>query len=219
MIDMTLLLQSLPSLLRGAALSLIIATFGSFIGMLLGVLVGIGQTSRYKMIAYSAQVYAFLLRGTPMLIQIFMLVYVLPQCGIAIPKFWAVVLAIGLNSSAYVSFIVKSGIQAISSGTLEAAYVLGFSRFQTMRFIVLPQALRMVLPSLGNECITLIKDSSLASLVGITELTQEGRIIMSRTYDALTVYTSVALIYLALTTTLSFIIAYLETRWKHNART
>lgn len=218
MINTTLVIESLPVLLRGTLVTLYIAALGSCIGLSLGTIVGVLQAHKNKYIRSLAFLYASLLRGTPMLIQIFMLVYVLPQMGIMIPKFWAAILAIGLNSSAYVSFIIKSGIASVSRGTIEAAHVLGLSKMQTMRFIILPQALQVVLPALGNEFITLIKDSSLASLVGVVELTQEGRIIISKTYDAVTMYCVVAIIYLLLTSCLSLFISYLEKRMNHHAR-
>lgn len=218
MINTTLIVESLPALLRGTFLTLYIAALGSCIGLSLGTVIGILQTHKNRFIRSLAFLYASLLRGTPMLIQIFMLVYVFPQIGIMIPKFWAAIFAIGLNSSAYVSFIIKSGIQSVSRGTIEAAYVLGLSKMQTMRFIILPQAMRVVLPALGNEFITLIKDSSLASLVGVVELTQEGRIIISKTYDAVTLYCAVAIIYLFLTSCLSLLISHLEKRMNPHAR-
>lgn len=218
MINMTLIIESLPLLFRGMIVTLQIAGLSCCIGLSLGVIVGIFQTSKNTIIHSLAYIYASLLRGTPMLIQIFIVVYVLPQIGIMIPKFWAAILAIGLNSSAYVSFIIKSGIQSVSRGTIEAAYTLGLSKWQTMRFIILPQALRVVLPALGNEFTTLIKDSSLASLVGVVELTQEGRIIIGRTYDALSMYCIIAVIYLLLTTSLSLFVSYLEKRMDYNAR-
>lgn len=218
MINITLIIESLPVLLRGMLVTLQIAGLGCCIGLSLGIIVGIAQANKNRFIRSVAYVYASLLRGTPMLIQIFMVVYVLPQIGIMIPKFWAAIIAIGLNSSAYVSFIIKSGIQSVARGSIEAAYTLGLSKIQTMRFIILPQALRVVLPALGNEFITLIKDSSLASLVGVVELTQEGRIIIGRTYDALSMYCIIAVIYLLLTTCLSLCVAYLEKRMDYHAR-
>jgi polar amino acid transport system permease protein len=159
-----------------------------------------------------------IIRGTPMLIQILFAVLVLPQLGISIPTLWAVIMAIGLNSSAYISNIVRAGISSVGRGQLEAGKVLGLSSWQITRFIVLPQALRIALPALGNEFITLVKDSSLASVVGITELTQEGRMELSKTFDALTIYTGVALVYLVITTTLSLLISYAERRMNVHVR-
>ena len=145
-----------------------------------------------------------------MLVQILALFFVLPVMGIKLPAFWAAVIAIGLNSIAYVSQLVRAGIQAVGIGQLEAAKTLGFSRAQIARLILLPQALRTVLPALSNECITLIKDSSLASVIGVSELTHQGSMIMSRSYDALTIYLGIALMYLAMTTTISLLLHALE---------
>ena len=107
--------------------------------------------------------------------------------GITIDTYWAVIGAIGLNSAAYIAHIIKSGILSVGKGQVEAGQMLGFSQMQIMRYIIFPQAVRVVLPALGNEFIVLIKDSSLASIVGVMELTKEGEIITSQTYDALTV--------------------------------
>lgn len=212
MINTELALASLPSLIRGAVVSLEIATLSCIIGLTLGTLIGLMQEYAHTIIRWIATIYVTVIRGTPMLIQIFIAYYVLPQIGISIPEFWAATLAIGLNSSAYISSIVRSGIASVGKGQIEAAQVLGFSTAQTIHLIILPQALRVVLPSLGNEFITLIKDSALASIIGVVELSKEGSIIRSRTYDSLTIFPIVALLYLIMTTTLSVGMHYLEQR-------
>lgn len=217
MINTELALTSLPSLIRGAIVSLEIATLSCFIGLTLGTIIGLIQEYGNTIIRWIANVYVTIIRGTPMLIQIFIAYYVLPQIGISIPEFWAATLAIGLNSSAYISSIVRSGIASVGKGQIEAAQVLGFSTAQTIQLIILPQALRVVLPSLGNEFITLIKDSALASIIGVEELSKEGSMIRSRTYDSLTIFPMVALLYLIMTTTLSIGMHYLEQRMNKHA--
>lgn len=212
MIDINLILENLPYLLRGAVVSLQIAAISAFIGITLGTVLGLLQASKNKLAQYFVSLYVMLIRGTPMLIHITVAVYVLPQIGIKIPTFWAAALAIGFNSAAYVSQIIRSGISAVGKGQIEAAKTLGLNTMQITRFIVLPQALQAVLPALGNEFITLVKDSSLASIVGVAELAREGSLIRSRTFDALSVYLAVAVIYLIMTTTLSLIINALERR-------
>lgn len=212
MINTELALASLPSLIRGAVVSLEIATLSCIIGLTLGTFIGLMQEYAHNIIRWIVNIYVTVIRGTPMLIQIFIAYYVLPQIGIFIPEFWAATLAIGLNSSAYISSIVRSGIASVGKGQIEAAQVLGFSTVQTIHLIILPQALRVVLPSLGNEFITLIKDSALASIIGVVELSKEGSIIRSRTYDSLTIFPIVALLYLIMTTTLSVGMHYLEQR-------
>lgn len=217
MIDAQLLIDSMPALLRGALISLKISFFGCAIGFVLGTILGLGHTSKSRILRAIITLYVTIMRGTPMLIQIAFAVFVLPEFGIVLPPLWAGILAIGLNSGAYVSQIVRAGINSVPRGQLEAAQVLGLSRFQTTRYILLPQAIRIILPSLGNEFITLIKDSSLLSTVGVMELYGQGSIIRSQTYDALTAYCGVALIYLVMTTTLSILVSWLEMRLNRHA--
>ena len=213
MIDGQLILESLPSLISGAWVSLQIAFFATWIDLTLGIASGCAERSQKKILRYSATTYATLFRGTPMLVQILFVYYVLPQFGIRISPFWAATLAIGLNSGAYISQIVRSGISSVQKGQWEAAHTLGLSRWQTVRYIIFPQALRIALPGLGNEWITLVKDSSLASIIGVMELSKEGSVIRSRTYDAFSILLAVSCIYLILTTTLSCIVRNLEKRW------
>jgi len=215
MIDFQLIQESLPSLFQGLLVTIEISTIGCLIGFSFGTFLAIIQTSNIFLLSSFISFYITITRGTPMLIQILFVYYLLPQLGIMLPTMWAAIIAIGLNSAAYISQVIKSGIASVSKGQLEAAQVLGFSKMQTIRYIILPQAIRVVLPALGNEFITLIKDSSLASIVGVAELTMEGRIIISRTYDAITVFFAIALIYLILTSFISFIVMKLEQRMMH----
>lgn len=212
MIDIALIIASLPSLAKGALVSIQIAAIGSFMGFCGGTILGFLHRSSTRVIRLLVGIYVTVVRGTPMLIQIMFMYYLLPQLGIYLSSFWAAALAIGINSSAYVSQIIRSGIGSVSKGQIEAAYTLGLTQFQTMRYIIFPQAIVTVLPALGSEFVTLIKDSSLASTIGVMELTREGSLIRSRTYDALTVYCAVALLYLILTTTVSLVITYVERR-------
>lgn len=212
MINIALIKTALPQLLAGMAVSLKITLSALVIGFTLGTLLGILQVSKNKLIRALVTLYVTIIRGTPMLIQIVFLYYVLSVTGIAFSPFISAVLAIGLNSSAYISQIMKSGILSIPRGQLEAAKTLGIRRRDLFRFIILPQAIRIVLPALGNESITLIKDSSLASLIGVVELYKQGQQVISYTYDSLSVYFIVGLLYLTMTTTISYLISILEKR-------
>lgn len=212
MIDFTLIWNSLPALLHGAAVSLKISFLAAFIGLTFGSIFGLAETSKSRSISYAIGGYVFLFRGTPMLVQILFIYYVLPQLGLTLAPFWAASIAIGLNSCAYISQIIRAGINGISKGQLEAAQALGFSSFKTMRYIIFPQALRITMPALGNELITLIKDSSLASIIGVMELTKEASIIRSRTYDAFSILLAVSIIYLILTACVSFFLKKYEKR-------
>ena len=218
MIDYQLIKDSLPLLLRGALVTLEIAGLGALIGILFGTLLGLAQTGKSRILRWMVTLYVTLMRGTPMLIQITFAYYVLPQFGIQLPAFWVAVVAIGLNSAAYVSQIIKAGIRSIGRGQIEAGRVLGLSNMQITRYIVLPQAFRVVIPALGNEFITLVKDSSLASTIGVVELTKEGQFIRGRTFDALTVFAAVALIYLIITTSLSLLINWFEQRMNRHVK-
>jgi polar amino acid transport system permease protein len=218
MIDFNLILNSIPYLLQGLKFTLAIAAIGCFIGITFGTLLAIIQTGDNRFLRGAVSLYVTLFRGTPMLIQIAFAVFVLPQLGISLPDFWAATIAIGLNSSAYLSQIIRAGISSIAKGQIEAGRVLGLTQFQITRYIVLPQAVRMVMPALGNEFITLIKDSSLASTVGVMELSKQAMMIRSRTFDAISVYFAVAIIYLLLTSTLSLFMSYLERRMNRHAR-
>ena len=210
MVDMVILKNSLGDLLYGASLSIELASAAMLVGMIGGILVALMLLYGNTPLRIVGNTYVTLIRGTPMLVQIVALFFILPCAGIIIPAFWSAVLAIGMNSAAYISQTIRAGIQAVGKGQLEAAQTLGFSPTQTIKLIILPQAFRTMLPSLGNECITLIKDSSLASVIGVAELSHQGSIIMSRTYDALTVYAGVALIYLLITSLASLLLYALE---------
>lgn len=212
MINSELLFDSIPYLLKGLSVSLQIAFVSSCIGIFFGTLIAFGQRTHNVIVQATLFLYVQIIRGTPMLIQILFAYYVLPQWGIRLDPFWTAALMIGLNSSAYISQVMRSGIQSIPKGQWEAAYVLGFSKMQTLRFIIFPQAVKNVLPSLGNEFITLIKDSSLASIIGVTELAKEGRIIISRTYDSLTIFALMGLLYMIVTWTVSYLVYRLEKR-------
>lgn len=204
MIDIELIYHSLPALLHGLWISTQITSISILLGFSLGTILGVGQSFGNTFVQSGIWAYVTLLKGTPLLVQILFMYYVLPQIGIVIPPFWAASLALGLNSSAYVSQIVLSGINGVSQGQIEAAQTLGLSQFDTIKHIVLPQAFRITMPALGNELVTLVKDSSLASLIGVMELSKEASIIRSRTYDAFSILLAVAFFYLCMTSLLTF---------------
>lgn len=217
MIDLQLIQDSIPNLLKGTTISLQISLIAASIGLILGSIFGLAETATSRPLRFFISVYVTLFRGTPMLVQILFIFYVLPQFGIVIAPFWAASLAIGLNSCAYISQIIRSGINAISKGQMEAAKTLGFTPLKTMRYIIFPQAFRISLPSIGNEMITLIKDSSLASIIGVVELSKEASMIRSRTYDAFSILLAISFIYLVLTASVAFFIKKYEKRLKNYA--
>ena len=217
-IDFNLIYESLPLLLQGLIVTLKIASFGCLIGLTLGTVLAFMHTSKNALLRLLVTCYVVIIRGTPMLIQILCAFYVLPQLGINLNTLTTAIIAIGLNSAAYISQIIKAGIASVATGQLEAAQTLGLSKKDIIRFIILPQALRIALPALGNEFVTLVKDSALASTIGVAELSKQGRFIISKTYDGITVFFALAVLYLIITSTISLIVAQLEKRMSINVK-
>lgn len=208
--NIALIIEAWPSLLKGALLSLTIATCSFALGIVLGALFVYIQRSEYKIIRFLIGVMLAIIKGTPMLIQIFMAFYILPQFGIMLPAFWTAVIAIGINSGAYICAIFGSALDALGMGQYEAAQVLGFSKLQAIWYIIIPQVFKIILPTMGNELITLVKDSSLASTIGVLELLKRGAIIRCKYFDSVTVFLMVALLYLFLTGVITIIVWVLE---------
>ena len=210
MIDIKSIQEFFPLLLQGACLTLQIALYVCLIGSILGTIAALILAGKNKLLKIFILAYVTIIRGTPMLIQVAGTFYLLKISGYHITAFWSAILSIGLNSGAYLSQVILSGIQSIEKGQTEAAQTLGLTQLQTTKLIILPQAVRTVLPSLGNEFITLVKDSSLASTIGVYELTKQGQIIMSQTYDAPTMYLTIGLMYLLLTSLIGLGVSLLE---------
>ena len=217
MINFDLLLQYYPMLLIGVMTSLQIAFISCGIGAVVGTCLGIILAGNNKIAKFFAQAYVSIVRGTPMLIQVMGTYAVLQAFGFPISRIWSAIISIGLNSAAYLSQTILTGITSVSKGQLEAAKTLGFTQAQTIRYIIFPQALRTVLPNLESEIITLIKDSSLASTIGVYEIMQQGTIIISQTYDAPTVYFAIGMIYLVLTTTVTILMSLLNKKVNDHA--
>lgn len=211
--DFELIQRALPILLMGAGVTIEITAFSVAIGFLIGLFVGIARISQFKMLRIMAAVYADCIRGTPLLVQIFLIYFALPMAiGQRVEPFIAAVAACGINSGAYVSEIFRAGIQAIDVGQMEAGRSLGLTWWQTMRFIILPQAFKNILPPLGNEFIAMLKDSSLVSVIGFEELTRRGQLIIAQTYGSFEIWMTVAVLYLIMTMAISRIVAFLEKR-------
>ena len=218
MIDAAFIWQILPQLLQAAGTTLILAASAAGIGFVGGTLLGIAQSRGSTLLKVIVTLYVTVIRGTPLLLQIMFFFLMLAGIGIQISALQTAILAIGINSSAYISQIVRSGIQSVSRGQIEAAQTLGIGNYDITRYIILPQALRIVIPALGNELVTLIKESSLASTIGVLELFRRGDIIISQAYNSLTVYAIVGLIYLAMTSFVSLCVLKIEHSLNNHAR-
>ena len=211
--DFELIQRALPILLMGAGVTIEITAFSVAIGFFIGLFVGIARISQFKILRIMAAVYADCIRGTPLLVQIFLIYFALPMAiGQRVEPLIASVAACGINSGAYVSEIFRAGIQAIDVGQMEAGRSLGLTWWQTMRFIILPQAFKNILPPLGNEFIAMLKDSSLVSVIGFEELTRRGQLIIAQTYGSFEIWMTVAVLYLIMTMAISRIVAFLEKR-------
>lgn len=207
--------QSIPLLLKGAVITIEITLLSVGVGFLLGLIVSLLNMSRFKAVQWLAKVYVNVFRGTPLLVQIFFIYFAIPiVTGVKLNPFIAAVLACSLNSGAYVSEIFRAGIASIDKGQMEAGRSLGLSWAQTMRYIIMPQAFKAIIPPLGNEFIAMLKDTSLVSVIGFEELTRQGQLIIARTYASFEIWGTVAVLYLIMTLSISRLIAYLERRFK-----
>ena len=214
-----LVVNSFPLLLVGAGVTIKITALSVALGVVIGLFVGIARISRIKLLRVLAAIYVDFFRGTPLLVQIFLVYFALPAItGQRVDPFVAAIGSCGINSGAYVAEIFRAGIQSIDKGQMEAGRSLGMTWVQTMRYIIVPQAFKRVIPPLGNEFIALLKDSSLVSVIGFEELTRRGQLIIAKTYGSLEIWLSVAVIYLAMTLTISRFVAYLERRYKTDDR-
>ena len=212
-IDFILLERIIPLFARASLTTLTIAFFATVIGLLGGIVLALAQRSTHSFFRYPASLYISIIRGTPMIVQIIFLYYVL---NLPVAPIVIAILAIGMNSAAYISQTIKTGIQAIHKGEIEAAYVMGFSKTQITQYIILPQAFRAIFPSLGNEFVTLIKDSSLAYIIGVHEIFKESRNLLSTTYDVVTVYAAVTLFYFAITTIITLLLEEYEKKMERS---
>ena len=215
--DMDLVFNSFPLLLVGAGVTIQITVLSTAIGFVIGLIVGVARISHVRLLRMLAEVYVEFFRGTPLLVQIFLFYFALPVLtGQRIDPFIAAISACGINSGAYVAESFRAGIQSVDDGQMEAGRSLGMTWLQTMRYIIVPQAFKRVIPPLGNEFIAMLKDSSLVSVIGFEELTRRGQLIIAKTYGSFEIWMSVAVIYLVMTLTISRFVAYLERRYRVN---
>ena len=180
------------------------------IGLLLGIVICLAKISTIKVLNVLATVYVEVIRNTPILVQIMIIYFALPEVGISFTPFMSAIIALSINSGAYVSEIFRSGILAIDKGQMEAGRSLGLSYFQTMKFIILPQALKNSLPALGNEFISLVKESSIVYFVGVADIMFAANTVKNATYETFGPYLIAAAIYFIITSVLSFLVKRLE---------
>ena len=198
-------------LLSGAGLTLQITLIASVLACCLSLPLALLRRSPSAVWRWPVRLYVSFFRGTPLLVQIFIVYFALPAVtGSHVDAFFAAISACSINSGAYVAEIFRGGIQAIDKGQMEAGRSLGMSWWQTMRYIILPQAFRQIIPPLGNEFIAMLKDSSLVSVIGLEELTRRGQLVIARTYASFTIWMAVAIIYLIMTFAVARLTGLLE---------
>lgn len=212
---------------RGVGTTLEITSVAVIIGVVLGLLVALCKISKFKILKAIASIYIDVLRGTPLMVQVLLVYFGLPyfiQQTIGIAGFkWSSAIAVGMvvcgiNSSAYVAEIIRAGLQAIDKGQTEAARSLGMSYWQTMRFVVVPQAFRVIIPALGNEFITLIKETAILSVITITDITRSSMLWASSTFIYFPAYIGTAIVYMILTIPLSKVMNLLERKLANDVK-
>jgi glutamine transport system permease protein len=203
--------DSVPTLLLGAKMTVIITVTGLLIGFFLGALFGLMKITRSKMLRKVAGVYIESVRGTPLMVQVMFLYFGLPLAlGMRITPLTAGIVAIAVNSGAYIAEIVRGAVQSINVGQYEAGRSIGLSRRQTMISIIWPQAFKRMIPPLGNQFIISLKDTSLLVVIGVAELTRTGQEIISTNFRAFEVWLTVAIMYLAMTMSISKVLSITE---------
>ncbi len=209
--------------LKGVGITLEVAGLALVIGVILGVLVAVVRTSHDQqrpgrhnpvlgVLNTICQIYTTVIRGTPIMVQLLIMYFVIfastrNQVGVA-------VLTFGINSGAYVSEIIRGGIMSVDKGQMEAGRSLGLPYAMTMRFVIIPQAVKNILPALGNELITLLKDTSIVTVIGLRDLTKAAQLVQGKTYQAFMPFVGIAVVYLALVMVLSKLMSMLERRMR-----
>jgi His/Glu/Gln/Arg/opine family amino acid ABC transporter permease subunit len=217
-IDFGLIRAALPDLLRGAKLTLVLTALALLIGIPLGLAVALARISPVVPLVWIAKFYVEVLRGTPLLMQIYVIYFVLPSLRIDLNPFASGVIALSLNAGAYISEIFRAGIESIDTGQMEAARSVGMGYGMAMRWVILPQTVRRVLPPLTNEAVALLKDSSLVSVVALSELMRVGTELATSKGAPTTIYLGVALLYLCMTLPLTWVVRRLEEKYQPISR-
>ncbi|QAT44077.1 amino acid ABC transporter permease [Aminipila luticellarii] len=209
----------------GVGATLSITVVAVIIGVTLGLIAALCKLSKHKALSLPAKVYIELLRGTPLLVQALILYYGVPmllqQHEIMFRWDYPIIagmIVCGINSSAYVAEIIRSGLQAVDPGQTEASRSLGMTNFQAMKLVIIPQAFRIILPALGNEFVSLIKETAVLSVITITEITRKSTLWSSVTFQSWPAYLGTAFVYLTLTIPLSRVVLYMERRMAQSDR-
>jgi ectoine/hydroxyectoine ABC transporter permease protein EhuD len=203
----------LPYLLEGAISTLKLTFLSMTLALAIGLAVALFRLSRNRFVHLIASAYVELIRGTPLLVQLFIIYYGLPQYGIRLDAFTAGVVGLSTNYGAYLAEVYRAGILSIDRGQWEAGDSIGLTRFALMRYIILPQAIRVVLPPIGNYFISMLKDSALVATISVVELMRAAQLRVAITFRAMDIYLLVALLYFLMSYPVSLFVRYLERRY------
>jgi len=204
--------EFLPVLLQGAVVTVEVTVLSFALSSLIGLVLALAKVSHFKPVSAAAATLVNVIRGLPIIVQLFYIYFVLPEFGIQLSAFQAGVIGLGIAYSAYQAENFRAGIEAVDHGQLEAAQAIGMRMPLVMRRVILPQAFRIALPPYANTLVMMLKDSSLVSTITVAEMTRAGQLIASSTFQNMTVYTLVALLYLAMSLPLVWILRRLEHR-------
>lgn len=213
--DLTLAIESFPFILKGLQYTMLVAVVSMLIAMVLGLFLAFGRMSTRRYVRWPSMLFISFNRGVPILVLLFLLYAALPELGLSLSTVAAAIVAFSLNTSAYIAEVNRSALSSVSYGQQEAAAALGLRKWQAMRYIILPQAIRIALPPLSNVFLTLIKSTSIASTIALPELMYQARIIGGREFNYLTVIVVAALIYWGVCSLLAWLQRYLEKRYNH----
>jgi polar amino acid transport system permease protein len=212
MFQLSDMIAFLPDLLRGAWLTILVSLLSFGLALLFGLMFGLMRLSRLLPIRVVAAIYIQFIRGTPLLLQLFFIYYVLPYAGITLTPFVSGVIGLTMNYSAYMAEVFRSGIQAIPKGQTEAGQSMGMSRRLLMRRIILPQAFRIIIPPLGNFFVSIFKDSALVSVITMRDLMFSGELLASATFKHFEIFTMVAVIYFLISYPTAKFVEWIEAR-------
>lgn len=216
-LDFSAITGSMDYILAGVKVTLQVVTLAGIIGFIIGTLLALCKIGRIKLLKIFADVYTSIFRGTPLVLQLMLIFFGLPQAtGITFEPVTAAILAFGLNSGAYISEVIRAGIMAVDKGQREAAMALGVPYRQMMKDIILPQALKNILPALMNEYITLTKESAIVTVIGVMDVMRRSFMTASNTYAYLEAFMFAGLIYYVLVMILTFIGKLIERRMRRS---
>jgi len=209
-LDIDIIIRTLPVLLQGCVMTVELTVITLVMGTVLGILFALMRLSNNIVLSQISNFYTWIIRGTPMLLQLFFFYYGLPSVGIRMTPFQAAVIGLGLNSGAYMAEIIRGGILSIDKGQFEAAKALGFSYTETMQKIILPQTFKVIIPPVGNEFITILKDTSLVSTIAMVELMRSAQQMYASTFKPIEIFATAAVLYLIMTTVFTTIFSVYE---------